>query len=57
MQELKILACYSRALSNHQRNYTKMELELLSIAEIFREYRTMLLEFPVVVHTDHKNPI
>lgn len=57
MQGVKILACYSRSLNKHQLNYTTMELELLSVVELLKEYRTMLLGFPVVVHTDHKNLI
>lgn len=57
MQEMKIISCYSRALTKHQINYTKMELKLLSISESLREYRTMLLGFPVLVHTDHKKLI
>ncbi|OWZ05701.1 polyprotein [Phytophthora megakarya] len=43
MQEERILACYSRTLTEHQKNYTTMELELLSIVELLAEYQTMLL--------------
>ncbi|KAG6576542.1 Pol Polyprotein [Phytophthora cinnamomi] len=34
-----------------------MEWGLLSVVEILHEYRSMLLGFPVVIHTDHKNLI
>ena len=57
MQENEIIACYSRTLHKHQINYTTMQLELLSIVELLREYRTMLLGFEVIMHTDHKNLI
>ncbi|POM74152.1 Gag/polymerase/env Polyprotein [Phytophthora palmivora] len=43
MQQIYILACYSRTLSKHQINYKTMEQDLLSIVSLFREYRTMLL--------------
>ena len=57
MQMNQILACCSRSLNKHQVNYTTMELELHSIVEMLREYRTILLGFPVIVHTNHKNLI
>ena len=38
MQDNKIMVCYSRSLTKHQMNYTTMELELLSIVELLREY-------------------
>ena len=32
-----------------------MEVELLLIVNILYDYRTMLVGFPVIVHTDYKN--
>ncbi|POM64725.1 LOW QUALITY PROTEIN: Retrovirus Polyprotein [Phytophthora palmivora] len=56
-QDRKLIACYSRSLTPAQQNYTTTDLELLSVVEILKEYRTMLLGFPIIVHTDHKNLI
>jgi hypothetical protein len=55
VQGKRIIACFSRSMTETQRKYTTMEWELLSVVEILKEYRTMLLGFPVVIHTDHKN--
>jgi hypothetical protein len=55
MQESNIIACFSRTLSSSQKNYTTMELELLSVVEILKEYRHLLLGNKIIVHTDHKN--
>ena len=45
MQESTISACYSRALTKHQINYTTMELGLISIVETLLEYRQCFLDF------------
>ncbi|KAE8983069.1 hypothetical protein PR001_g23554 [Phytophthora rubi] len=55
VQGKRIIACFSRSLTDTQRKYSTMEWELLSVVEILKEYRTMLLGFPVTIHTDHKN--
>ncbi|MGH7974345.1 MAG: RNase H-like domain-containing protein, partial [bacterium] len=54
-QESKPIAFYSRKLTPTQQRYTVMERELLSIVETLREYRGILLGFPLTIHTDHKN--
>ncbi|GMF28721.1 unnamed protein product [Phytophthora fragariaefolia] len=55
VQGKRVIACFSRSVTDAQRKYSTMEWELLSVVEILKEYRTMLRGFPVVIHTDHKN--
>ncbi|MGH3055234.1 MAG: RNase H-like domain-containing protein, partial [Gaiellaceae bacterium] len=55
MQDEKPIAFYSRKLTPTQRRYTVMERELLSIIETLKEYRGILLGFPLYIYTDHKN--
>jgi trans-aconitate methyltransferase len=55
VQNDRIIACFSRTLTSHQKNYTTMELELLSVVEILKEYRHLLLGHRIIIHTDHKN--
>ena len=54
-QENKPLAFYSRKLNQAQLNYSTIEQELLSIVEILREFRDILLGHNIVICTDHKN--
>jgi len=54
-QEGKPLAFWSRKLTKTQMKYTTGERELLSIVEILKEYRNMLLGYPITIYSDHKN--
>jgi RNase H-like domain found in reverse transcriptase len=49
------IAFYSRKLNPAQTRYTTTERELLSIVETLKEFRNILLGYPLVVCTDHKN--
>jgi RNase H-like domain found in reverse transcriptase len=45
------IAFYSRKLNPAQTRYTTTERELLSIVETLREFRNILLGYPLIVYT------
>jgi RNase H-like domain found in reverse transcriptase len=55
MQDKKPIAFYSRKLNAAQRRYNTTERELLSTIETCKEYKNILLGYPIIVYTDHKN--
>ena len=46
---------YSRILKEAQRRYATTERELLSIVEMLKEFKSILLEYEKEIHTGHKN--
>src|SRR5687768_15324590 len=54
-QNGKPIAFYSRKLNPAQTRYTTTERELLSIVEVLKEFRNILLGQQIRVHTDHEN--
>jgi hypothetical protein len=57
MQDKKPIAFYSRKLNTVLKRYTttERERELLSAIETCKEYKNILLGYPIIVFTDHKN--
>ena len=53
----KPLALYSRKLRNAYRNYVTTEQELLSTADILKEFRNILLRQSIKFFKDNKNPV
>ena len=49
------IAFYPRKLNVVQRRYITTEHELLSTIESCKEFKEILLGFPIIVFTDHKN--
>ena len=56
-QKGKLIAFYGRKLYGPQRSYKVIEMEILSIVETLKEFRTILLGKILIVYTDHKNLI
>ena len=54
-QKGKPIAFYSRKYNSTQVNHTTTERELLSIVEIVKEFRNLLLGQQIKVYTDHKS--
>ena len=50
----KLIAFYSRKLTDAQKNYTVIEKELLNILETQKEFRTVLIRQILRIYTDHK---
>jgi hypothetical protein len=57
MQGKKPIAIYSRKLNTAQKRYTTTERdkELLSAIETCKEYKNILLGYPIIFFTNHKN--
>jgi hypothetical protein len=55
MQDKKPIAFYSRKINTAQKRYTTTENELLSAIETYKEYKNILLGYPVIVITNHEN--
>ena len=55
VQDKRPIAFFSRKLTPAQTRYTVTERELLSIVEVLKEFRNILMGQQIIVHTDHEN--
>jgi transposase InsO family protein len=55
VQNNRPIAFFSRKLTPAQTRYTVTERELLSIVEVLKEFRNILMGQQIIVHTDHEN--
>jgi hypothetical protein len=55
MQDKKHIAFYLRKLNTDQKRFTNTERELLSPIKTCKEYKNILLVYPIIVFTDHEN--
>ena len=56
-QNKKPIAFFSRRLSKPQRNYTKIEKELLAIVECLKQFQGIIFGYEINVFSDQKNPV
>jgi hypothetical protein len=54
-QDNRSIVFFSRKLSEMQQKYSVMEIELLAIVEMLKEFKGMLWGQDIKVYTDHKN--
>jgi hypothetical protein len=57
MQDRKFTVFYSRILNRAQKRYiiTQRDRQLLSNIETCKEFKNIMLGYPIIVFTDHKN--
>ena len=54
MQESKIVGLTSKKLNKAQQNYTVTEQECLAIVHALNEFKILIFNQKVIIHTDHK---
>ena len=54
-QSGRIIAYWSKKLSEAQKKYPTIEKELLAIVELLKEFRNILYGHKIIIWTDHKN--
>jgi RNase H-like domain found in reverse transcriptase len=55
MQDKKPIAFYSQKVNAAQKRYTTTECEMLSTIESCKEYKNIILDYLIIVYTNHDN--